>query len=144
MKRPRPNVAESLRDAHATLLADLRQLEAATQPPSPEDQSELLTRLRSMRKHVTEHFRFEEQNGYMDAVRKRQPRLERTIEELATEHRELSQVLEDLIAQGVAAASSHDGFCNKIAQWIARLRKHETRENELVQDSFNLDIAAED
>ena len=31
-----------------------------------------------------------------------------------------------------------------VRKWVAHLRQHESRENELVQDAFNRDITAED
>src|SRR5262249_7353893 len=88
MERAEPSIAESLTRAHAALLEDLRKLAEATRPPTSEELAELRARLGATRAHLAEHFRFEEQNGYMDVVRKREPRLERTIQQLAGEHRQ--------------------------------------------------------
>jgi hypothetical protein len=90
--RTKNSFAEALGQAHVALLADLRELEQATRPFSGEGLEELRTRLGAAQAHISEHFRFEEQNGYMDAVRKREPRLERAIQQLAEEHEQLSVV----------------------------------------------------
>jgi hypothetical protein len=138
------SVAEALCRAHVALLEDLRKLEEAARPASGESLTELRARLGATQAHVTEHFRFEEQNGYLDAVRKREPRLERAIQQLAEEHRALAESLEVLIKQARAATTLDDPFREAIRRWVERVREHEARENDLVQDAFNLDIGAED
>jgi len=144
MGRTETTVAEALGRAHAALLEDLRKLEEAARPKSREGVAELRDRLNATRAHVTEHFRFEEQNGYMDAVRKREPRLERTIEQFAEEHRQLAQALEALIERAGATMSLDDQFREEVRGWVERVRHHEAHENDVVQDAFNLDIGAED
>jgi hypothetical protein len=144
MEKAEMSVAEALGRAHAALLEDLRKLEEVTRPDSGAGLTELRAQLAATRAHVTEHFRFEEQNGYMDAVRKREPRLERTIQQLADEHRQLAQSLEALIEQARAATSLGDSLRDEVREWIERVRRHEIHENDLVQDAFNLDIGAED
>ncbi len=144
MGRTENSVAEALGQAHAALLADLRELEQAVCPSREEGLAELHARLGAAHAHITKHFRFEEQNGYMDAVRKREPRLERTIQQLAEEHRQLGQSLDALIGEAGAATSVGDALREGIREWIECIRQHEVRENDLVQDAFNLDIGAED
>ena len=144
MERTKNSVAEALGQAHAALLVDLRELEQATRLFSGEDLEELRTRLGEARAHLTEHFRFEEQNGYMDAVRKREPRLERAVQQLAEEHGQLQQALAALIRDAGAETSLGDTLRAEIRAWIERVRQHEVRENDLVQDAFDLDIGAED
>ncbi len=138
------SVAEALGRAHTALLADLRELAQAARPSSGEGLADLRARLVATQTHVTEHFRFEEQNGYMDAVREREPRLERAVRQLAEEHRQLAQSLEVLIGQAGAATSLGDSLREEVQEWVERARRHELRENDLVQDAFNLDIGAED
>jgi hypothetical protein len=138
------SVAEALGRAHAALLADLRELEQAARPSSRQGLASLRARLSATQTHVTEHFRFEEQNGYMEAVLKREPCLERAIQQLAEEHRSLAQSLAVLIEQARAATSLDDPFREEVRGWVECVRQHEARENEVVQDAFNLDIGAED
>ncbi len=142
MGKPENRVAEALNEAHVSLLADLRELEEAASPSSGAGVGLLRSRLRTTLAHLTEHFRFEEQNGYMDAVRKREPGLGRAIDELALEHGRLRQALEALI--GKAAAAPDAGLADEIRDWIGQVRRHEICENALVQDTFNRDVGAED
>jgi nucleotide-binding universal stress UspA family protein len=145
MPRTEGSVAESLGRAHTALLGDLRRLEEAARRASGEvGPGELRARLRATQAHLTEHFRLEEQNGYMEAVRNRQPHLERTIQQLAGEHRELAQVLEALIEEGRSARCLGKPFRDEVHKWVERVRQHEARENDLVQDAFNLEMGAED
>jgi len=138
------SVARALRRAHAALLEDLRKVEVAVLPASGEGLVELCARLDATHTHLAEHFRLEEQNGYMDAVRKREPRLERKVQLLAEEHPQLAQSLEALIREAKVATSLGDAIREEVRAWVERVRQHEARENQLVQDAFNLDISAED
>jgi len=138
------SVAEALGRAHAALLDDLRQLEEAVRRASGEGVAELRTRLDATRRHIAEHFRFEEQSGYMDAVRKQEPRLARTIDQLADEHGQLAQSLEALIRESAAAKSTGAALRDGVRSWVEHVRQHEARENDLVLDAFNLDLSAED
>jgi hypothetical protein len=144
MKKTESSVAKALERAHAALLEDLRSLEEAARPAQAEGLVELRRRLEATQTHIIQHFHFEEQYGYMDTVRKREPRLERTIQQLAEEHCQLGQSLAVLIEQGRVATSLHDPFRDEVLRWIECVRKHEARENDLVQGAFNLDIGAED
>jgi iron-sulfur cluster repair protein YtfE (RIC family) len=137
-------IAEGLARAHAGLLKDLQKLEQAVSPAAPEDLAGLQAQLEAGWMHLLDHFRFEEQNGYMSIVRKREPRLERTIDQLAEEHGLLKQTLESLIKQASTATSLSSALRQEVHQWIERVRQHEARENRLVQDAFGLDIGAED
>jgi hypothetical protein len=144
MKQTRASIAEALTQAHATLLHDLGKLEEAVQPASSEGLAQLRSRLAATRTHIARHFHFEERDGYMDAIRKREPRLERTVQLLAEEHGELLTSLDALVKEAEKAAKLDNGFRDKVRGWVDRVRRHEVREGELVQDAFNLDIGAED
>jgi hypothetical protein len=144
MAKTERSIAEALSRAHAVLLEDLRKLREAVRPSSGEGVAELRARLDATRRHITEHFRFEEQNGYMDAIRKREPRLERAIEALAEDHRQLAQSLDVLVREAGKAPSLGHGLRKQVEDWLARVRQHEDRETDVVQDAFNLDIGAED
>ena len=144
MRKVETSIAEGLRRAHVALRNDLGKLEKATQSRPTEGPGEMRARLSTTRTHLAEHFRFEEQNGYMDAVRVNQPRLEHTIQQLAEEHRQLMQSLDALIEEAAAARSLGEPFHAAVRSWIERVQAHEERENDLVQDAFNQDIGAED
>ena len=144
MTNTRKSLAEDLVRAHKALMKDLTTLHEAAKPGSGEGVVALIARLGATRVHLTEHFRFEEQNGYMDTVREREPRLERAMHQLAEEHGELRKSLDGLIKEAGDATSLGDGLREAIRTWIERVRQHEARENDLVQDAFDLDIGAED
>ena len=144
MARTQSSVAQGLGKAHVALFADLGELEQALSPSSAEGLAELRARLGATQAHIAEHFRFEEQNGYMDEVRKREPRLARAIDQLAEEHGQLRDSLDVLIRKANACTSLGEGMREGIRDWTTRVRRHEVRENDLVQDAFNLDIGAED
>ena len=144
MRSTGTSIDGALSRADATLLEDLRQLEEAIRPASGERLAELRTRLGATRVHIAEHFRFEEENGFMEAVRKREPRLERAIQQLAGDHRQLTKSLDAVIKEAEAATNPNDTLRNAVREWLEHVRQHEIRENDVVQDAFNFDIAAED
>jgi hypothetical protein len=144
MGKPAISLAEALGQAHASLLEDLGQLEEAVRPSSSETLAALRSRLEATCTHITEHFRFEEHNGYMDGPRKREPRLERAVQQLAEEHVQLAQSLQALLAQARQATQLDDHFREEVRHWIKQVRQHEARENDIVRDAYSLDISAED
>jgi hypothetical protein len=94
--------------------------------------------------HLREHFRFEEKDGYMEAVRQRQPHRDREIAQLLEEHRQLAQSLDALRLDMRVADGLSDSLRESVRAWVERVRHHEAHENRLVQEAFNLDISAED
>ncbi len=126
---------DALLRAHRALLEDLRDLESA--------RAGLAARLELTRAHLAEHFRFEEENGYLDSVLEEQPNLNHAVQRLHEEHRDLLAALDRLVAD-VAAEQSPDEFAARVAEWARKVRRHEQRENILVEDAFNLDLAATD
>jgi hypothetical protein len=144
MKTKRTSLAEALRRAHAALLDDLRKLDQAARQAARGGTTALRAQLRLTRAHLAEHFRYEERDGYMGALRQREPRLERRIAGLADEHGRLMQSLQALIREAGAAGAGDDGLGKKIRAWLRRVRRHEACENQLVQEAFNTDIGAED
>jgi iron-sulfur cluster repair protein YtfE (RIC family) len=138
------SAADALARAHAALLMDLHKLEEAARMPSTEGMAELRRRLEVTQKHLIEHFRFEEQDGYMDLLRKHEPRLERVIQQLADEHHHLAQTLTTLVERARVATTPKEALGAQVRAWVERVRRHEARENDLVQNTFNLEISAED
>ena len=142
MSKPRASFVELLSRAHAALLADLEELEAATSFPSTAMPARFAQHLRRVRRHLMEHFRFEERDGYMTAVRKREPQRDRDINHLLQEHRQLAHALDTLIEQ---ASPGREGVpADQVRAWIGQVRLHETHENALVEEVFNRDLIAAD
>jgi len=138
------SLPEALSREHQALLKHLHGLEQAVATPSREEPARMIPRLETLREHLTQHFRFEEENGYMDVVRRREPHREREINQLQEEHRELAQTLAALLAEAGKARHLHDTFAEKVRAWVKRIRHHESHENDLVLDTFNRDTSAED
>lgn len=132
---------ESLLQTHRTLLLDLQTLLKAFRTCPPDD---CLACLDHTRTHLVEHFHFEEQNGYLDAVLARQPHLERAIDRLAREHGQLLRSLDRLREEVQTAAVISDDLRERVRRWVQEVRHHEQSENILVQDAFNLDLMEED
>ncbi len=122
----------------------MQKLEQTVAPRSGTSLAELAAHLAATQAHLTEHFRYEEQNGYLDTVRKREPRLERSIQQLGEEHRQLRQSLQALRAKIESASSLDEALRTRVRAWVQGVRDHEAKENELVEAAFNLDISAED
>ncbi len=142
MRKPRASFAELLSRAHAVLLKDLEQVEQAMHSPTTRTSARFAAQLRRVQRHLREHFRFEERDGYLSAVRKREPQLDREINRLLQEHRQLAQALNALIEQ--ADHSPEGAPAEQVRAWVAQVRLHESRENALVEDVFNRDLIAAD
>src|SRR5947209_5416383 len=125
MKVTTEAVVEAFRQAHVALEKDLQRLAEAAGPESSVSVTELTHRLETTRAHLLQHFRFEERNGYMDAVRKREPRLEHTVRELAEEHRQLAESLERLLGQTRLDGDAVEAVRPGIRQWLAEVQAHE-------------------
>jgi hypothetical protein len=144
MKKQRAFLADALMEAHHSLLEDLRHLERAIALPARELTIPIVPQLEKVQYHITEHFRFEEQDGYMEAVRQREPQREREIDQLLEEHRHLAESLKALLAEAQEPGKLSAALAEKTRTWVEQVRRHEAHENRLVQQVFNQDISAED
>jgi hypothetical protein len=135
---------EAISRVHKALLKDLRRLEEQVASGSEDVLPIVIARLERTQNHLAEHFRYEEQDGYMDGVRKREPRLERAIEQLGSEHRLILHSLESILEEARLASALDSALQEKILAWMELVREHERREDELIENAFNLDINAED
>jgi hypothetical protein len=141
IKVPTASPVQNLRQAHRALLADLQRLEEMARAHPVKSKKDLLDALHAAHAHVAEHFRFEERDGYFDAVRMRAPHQERAIQHLAAEHRQLEESLRGLLRE---AGRDNEDVRGHVIEWVRSIRDHETRENKLVQEVFYRDVAAED
>jgi len=135
--------ATALAEVHQSLLKDLTDLESLVQSSARGALAGVLDRLQTLRADLAKHFRFEEENGYMQAVLLRAPQQERQVHRLREEHDELWQGLVALMWQA-REPPLEDDFRQGLQTWIGRVRDHERRENLLVEEAFNTDVAAED
>ena len=137
------STAQALRRAHEALRTDLQALEASLARDSAENLAPIRIRLKATQTHLLEHFRFEEQNGYMEKVRNGEPRLEHAIDQLAAEHRQLAGDLKSIL-ESTNDTSCLESVGHRIREWIAAMRQHEACEDRLVQEAFNFDVGEED
>jgi hypothetical protein len=145
MNSTRPDsIATALAAAHHALLANIDRLEQLIEPLAGAHPGELCDCLGMLLSRLEAHFRFEEHNGYMDAVLARAPQLARQVEGLRAEHVAMRQSLAALAGESRTAPAVNDALRQKVREWVGRVRDHETRENLLVEDAFNQDMAAED
>jgi hypothetical protein len=137
MKKTQISITERISAAHARLLMDLDGLEQAADDPAG-----LSPHLERIRAHLGEHFQLEEQDGYMAGILKRKPHLEHAVRALLQEHRQLARTLDELL---IGSRRELDGALGPdVRRWVGEMRRHESRENELVEDAFNLDLGTED
>ena len=144
MNTTNSSLAESLTEAHRALFHDLTGLERLICPGPNVALTELRNRLGRTYTHLCEHFRLEEKNGYLDNLAEDQPRFHALVEQLGEEHRALRQALDLIHADTIVASSVDDALLQRIREWIGRVRQHEARENELVQDAADSDVDTQD
>ena len=58
------------------------------------------------------------------------------VQQFASEHRQLVDALETLMDEANASQVLDENFCEKVRRWSQRVRLHELRESELINDVF--------
>jgi hypothetical protein len=136
MEPSKPTFAEAMHEAHTVLFGNLKELDEAVRPESGKRGAALGTCLEQVRAHLLEHFRFEEQGGYIAPVLREEPRFSSEIQELLAEHGRLARDLDALIHEARAPGTSQEVLRDRIRAWVKVLRHHESRENQLVQEAY--------
>jgi hypothetical protein len=136
------NFALEMIQAHALLDKSLAQLERVTCSPQRRPLDEELLLLRVIAREVQAHFKLEERDGYMATVLKQAPQFTHAAQELLGEHRQLEASLAALIQE--ASGRPPDEVRAQVSEWVTRIRQHESRENQVVQEAYNRDAAGED
>ena len=144
MVQLRATYGDALLKTHRALLKSLHVLRAVALTTAEERLPVLLACLDTTRDRLAEHFRFEEDNGYLASVLECQPHLERTVGRLAQEHDALLRYLDELRAEARAGQNVTAQLRQKVGRWIQRVRRHERSEDVLVQDAFIVDLNGED
>jgi hypothetical protein len=144
MNKAIPPAAEATAHPQEALVVALNRLVDSVKP---ERASTLLTALKALvatRSHLTTHFGAEEEEDWTAALREQEPRLGHAIERLVAEHRELAHCLDALIDEAEAARDLNGPLRDKILRWVERVREHEAREVDLLEEAFDEDIGAGD
>lgn len=144
MTKPETTSADAMARAHAVLQEQLGRLQRAAHAPRDAQPLELRNDLERVRTGLAEHFRFEEENGYMNHVLRRAPHLERKTEQLLQEHHALAQTLDTLLDEASHPQQAGPVLRDRVLVWIEQVRAHESRENLLAEEAFNQDLTAED
>lgn len=135
--------ATPLVKAHQDLLKEILKLEAALNVPNSPPPRSLRECLEAIYPILAEHFLFEEQNGYLAFVLEQKPHLERSVNALRDEHKDLQNDLIELL-DAIPKGGSAEPFVERAGQWVQRLRNHERQENLLVEDAINQDVGSAD
>jgi hypothetical protein len=144
MEKTRRQPKERLIEDRQLIMKDVQYMEGRSNSRGIIAQDKLSKRLRSLKPHLAEYFRKEEQDGFAQAVLVRAPQLERKVHSLMDEHAELARSLETLIRLAEDSESLDDGFREQLRAWVHRFREHESYENVLFEDAFNVECGAED
>jgi hypothetical protein len=139
-------VAE-LSQEHDSLLGQLSHVQEAFHEYLPGGASLLADRLRALKTSLLRHFFFEEQGGYMSQVLEQAPHLHRSAQELLAEHHLLGLELDALIESASAVPPDRlppVPLQQRVEQWMGLVRRHEAKENQLIQGTCNQDLGAED
>jgi hypothetical protein len=131
-------LTDDMHRVHAALRQDLDRLPQVLSSPA-----EAARYLGELRAHLSQHFRCEEDGGYMAAVLQRKPQSERAVQRLLGEHRPMIEVLDVLVREATMVDQISDDFRRRVAEWAELLRRHESEENVLVEDAFNREFGTE-
>jgi hypothetical protein len=135
---------DDLCQEHASLLERLSGLEEAIESAHGDTVAD---HLGAVRTHLLHHFEFEESGGYMKHVLDRAPHLHLQAQELLAEHGRMRKQVDDLLAQVSGLAANRplpDAFRHRVRDLLEFVRKHEARENRLVQETLNQDLGVDD
>jgi len=135
---------DALRQTHNALLGHLHFLDLSLRPPITNSPPELRVRLEKVRTHLLDHFRFEEDGGYMEPVLKEEPRLDAEVKNLLDEHIQLARGLDAIVEEFREAEALQELLCEKVRDWLKLVHRHEAHENRLVQEVFLTDQATGD
>ena len=107
-----------------------------------------IDQFQDFRAHVQKHMELEESQGHMAAVVEQRPSLAPRIDRLLQEHRDLTQLLDDLyILCGDLMPDRRlllRDFCYRVQNILSYIEHHEDEENDLIGLVFNEDIGTKD
>jgi hypothetical protein len=144
METNEPKRNPALAAAQRLTFHDVQDLEQKIGPSSRSTAAQVRDRLTTLRTHLVAQFHHEEQDGYGQAVLAEAPQFERTVRTLLGEHAHLLSALDELLQQARTAESRDPALFEKAEAWIGRFREHESQENTLLEDAFNVVCPAED
>jgi len=124
-------------DQHNQLRALLSNLEGST------DVAAMRSGLEELSNLLQQHFEHE-QDGLPDVVQMQAPRLTSRLQPLLREHKELLATVRSLIDRAEGADVEGPTLQKQLQAFSGRLRAHEDKENELLQDALVDDLGSAD
>ena len=104
-------------------------------------------KLSELCEHVETHFAEEETGGFFDQVLEKEPRFGERTQALQNEHVQLLAAVRKLAETSRAEGDSDDWWLRvegEFHEFSKDLMRHESKENELLQDTLSVDIGAAD
>lgn len=108
---------------------------------------ELASRLVELRDILADHFRREEQGGYMKPALSVAPQLAHQISELQSQHEVFLERIDDLVSRLRCCDPEFPGWQvakEEFEEVLSNLREHEVAENLLMQSAFEQDVGVAD
>ena len=109
----------------------------------------LVKLLGQLRDQLALHFSLEEAYGYFEDAVDAAPHLSAKADELRGEHKTLFEHICKLVEEGERrlyreTPAKHEDVAEQLGQFLAQLREHENRENELIIQALEDDIGVGD
>lgn len=98
----------------------------------------------SLQRHVQEHFDEEEEGGFFHEVVTQAPRMTDRAENLKSEHVDLAGTVTELVTMANDAEELSRTLDAKFHEFSKALMHHESKENDLLLDAYELDIGPSD
>lgn len=131
------------------LLAEARSMFAALRPGHARTRR-LASLLAELRDQLAMHFSLEEAYGYFEDPVSVAPHLSEQAESLRKQHGELYEDISQLAAKAENASSGNgtsrglQQVACRFLEFYGRLQEHETKENDLIVQAYNVDIGVGD
>lgn len=101
----------------------------------------------SFQRYLERLFSLEEYDGYMAVVQDKRPHWDRRIEELRGQHEEFRQTIRRVTTRLERITpderSTFENLCHELVKLIKDIAEHNNREDELLEDAFNVDDGGE-
>ena len=137
---------EQIRQEHEDLrqhLGALHHILAERQLPP----GEVVASFRQLREELVEHFRDEEEGGFFHNVVDHAPRYSEQVDQLCKEHEQSLQDIDQMTHDaevGEATAEWWAALSQRFHDFSCDLMNHESKENQLLQNTYGIDIGAND
>jgi len=103
--------------------------------------------IQSLQRHLERLFSLEEYDGYMDLVKKKAPRLSRTVDALKSEHEEyrngIRRIVHSLEQISTKDKTKFATICDEVLDFLEKLDKHGRKEIDLIQEAFEREVGGE-